>query len=81
VAIVTGGSRGIGRETVRELLQAGVKVMTCSRHPEQVEASCRELASQTSGEVRSIAADMTKPRDTQKLIEASLKLMAQWTSS
>lgn len=36
VAIVTGGSRGIGRAIVDLLLQEGVKVATGCRHPEAV---------------------------------------------
>ncbi len=30
-AIVTGGSRGIGRETARKLLDAGARVTICAR--------------------------------------------------
>jgi 3-oxoacyl-[acyl-carrier protein] reductase len=73
VAIVSGGSRGIGRETVREFLEAGVKVMTCSRHAEELEATCRELAQETGGEVRSIVADMTNPEDIRKLVDETVK--------
>lgn len=36
VAIVTGGSRGIGRAIVNTLLEEGVKVATGCRHPEDV---------------------------------------------
>src|SRR4030095_6254780 len=73
VAIVTGGSRGIGRETAREFLEAGVKVMTCSRHGDQLEATCKELAQKTGGEIRSIVADTSKAADIQKLVDATLK--------
>ncbi|MBP2293233.1 SDR family oxidoreductase [Azospirillum rugosum] len=73
VAIVSGGSRGIGRETVRELLEAGSKVMTCSRNGDEVAATCRELAEQTGGDVRHIVADMTKAEDIQRLVDATLE--------
>lgn len=72
VAIVTGGSRGIGRETVREFLQAGAKVMTCSRHGDQLEATCRDLANATGGTLKGSTADMTKPADIQRLVDETL---------
>jgi len=72
VAIVTGGSRGIGRETAREFLQAGVKVMTCARSGEQLEATCAELAELTGGNIRSVVADMTKPADIARLVDETL---------
>jgi 3-oxoacyl-[acyl-carrier protein] reductase len=73
VALVTGGSRGIGRETAREFLEAGVKVMTCSRHGDQLEATCKELGQKTGGEIRSIVADTSKEADIKKLVDATLK--------
>lgn len=72
VAIVSGGSRGIGRETARQFLEEGVQVMTCSRDGDQVAATCRELAQQTGGDIRSIAADMTKADDIQRLVDETL---------
>jgi 3-oxoacyl-[acyl-carrier protein] reductase len=73
VALVTGGSRGIGRETAREFLEAGVKVMTCSRHGDQLEATCKELAQKTGGEIRGIVADTSKEAEIKKLVDATLK--------
>ena len=72
VAIVTGGSRGIGRETAREFLEAGARVMTCSRHGDQLEATCGELARKTGGDIRSIVADTSRPGDVEKLVEATV---------
>lgn len=46
VAIVTGGSRGIGRGISEALLQDGWKVWICSRSPESVESAARELGVQ-----------------------------------
>lgn len=44
VAIVTGGSRGIGRAIVEDLLDGGWRVFLCSRNPESVEKALGELA-------------------------------------
>lgn len=45
VAVVTGGSRGIGLEIARELLAQGAKVVICGRKKESLEAACASLAS------------------------------------
>ena len=44
VAIVTGGSSGIGFETVRLLLSAGAKVAWCGRSQEKLEKSYESLS-------------------------------------
>lgn len=72
VALVTGGGRGIGRETAREFLQAGVKVMTCARSEDQLRQTCRELAEATGGEIRSVVADMTKPGDIKRVVDETV---------
>jgi 3-oxoacyl-[acyl-carrier protein] reductase len=74
VAIVTGGSRGIGKETAREFLEAGVKVMTCSRHGDELNETCKELAKTTGGEIHSMVADMTNPEDIKKLVNKTLEI-------
>jgi 3-oxoacyl-[acyl-carrier protein] reductase len=49
VAIVTGGSRGIGRAVVEGLLEAGWTVRFCSRNPESVATAEGELAGRFAG--------------------------------
>ena len=60
VAIVTGGSRGIGRETARGRLEAGVKVATCARTKDQLETARDELEAQTRGEVLAVVGDTSR---------------------
>jgi NADP-dependent 3-hydroxy acid dehydrogenase YdfG len=43
VALVTGGSAGIGTAVVRALVQAGMRVATCARRVERLEALADEL--------------------------------------
>ena len=73
VAIVTGGSRGIGRESAREFLQAGAKVMICSRTKDELEKTRDELAKQTGGEIKCIVADTTKPADIARVVDETVK--------
>ena len=70
-AIVTGASRGIGRETARQFLEEGARVMICGRNAETIEKSRAELASQTGGEVHAVVADMTKEADIARLVDTA----------
>jgi 3-oxoacyl-[acyl-carrier protein] reductase len=70
-AIVTGASRGIGRETARQFLEEGARVMICGRNAETIEKSRAELARQTGGEVHAVVADMTKEADIARLVDAA----------
>ena len=70
-AIVTGGSRGIGREAARQFLEEGVRVMICGRNAETLEKTRADLAQATGGEVHSTVADMTKPHDIERLVAAA----------
>jgi 3-oxoacyl-[acyl-carrier protein] reductase len=70
-AIVTGGSRGIGRETARQFLEEGVRVMICGRNAETLERTCAELERATGGEIHSMAADTMKEADIAKLVDAA----------
>ena len=57
VAIVTGGSRGIGRAAAEALLREGAKVVVASVRPASVEAAVKELSA--LGTVEGIAADVS----------------------
>jgi NAD(P)-dependent dehydrogenase (short-subunit alcohol dehydrogenase family) len=57
VAVVTGGTRGIGLMVARGLLQAGVRVYISSRKPEAGDAAVAELGQ--FGTVVSIPADLS----------------------
>jgi len=70
-ALVTGGSRGIGRETARQFLEEGVRVTICSRNAETLERTRAELAKMTGGKIHAVTADMTKPDDIGRLVESA----------
>ena len=73
VAIVTGGSMGIGRATARALAQEGAKVVICARDEERLKAAARELSSETKGTVLPVRADVTSLSDIQNLVATTVK--------
>ena len=54
VAIVTGGSRGIGRAVVEALADDGWRVYLCSRNPDSVQSALSELADRGSVQGRAV---------------------------
>jgi 3-oxoacyl-[acyl-carrier protein] reductase len=72
-AVVTGGSRGIGRETARQFLEEGARVMISGRNAETLEQTRAELAKVTGGEIHAIVSDMMKAEDITKLVESAKK--------
>jgi len=73
VAIVTGGSRGVGRAIAASLLREGVRVMISARNPQRLEATRAALAQETGGEVRAAAADLARDPDAKSLVDATLE--------
>src|SRR5919204_5845349 len=70
-AIVTGGSRGIGRETAKKLLEAGARVTICARTEATLGQARDELAAKTGGEVLAVVADMSDAADIERLARAA----------
>ena len=58
-ALVTGGSKGIGKAVARALLLEGVDVALLARHEQTLLDAVSELAMQTGGDVIAVVADTT----------------------
>jgi NAD(P)-dependent dehydrogenase (short-subunit alcohol dehydrogenase family) len=67
VAVVTGGTRGIGMMIARGLLQAGATVYVSSRKADAVAAAADNLAA--DGKVLGIAADLSRTDECRRLAE------------
>lgn len=70
-ALVTGGSRGIGRAITLALVRQGVNVVTCyQQNKEAVEALLREAReSGATGAIYPIQADVSREQDVARLVE------------
>lgn len=73
IAIVTGGSRGVGRACAASLLREGVRVMITARDPQRLQATRAALVKETGGEVQAVAADLGSDTETRAMVEATLK--------
>lgn len=63
IAIVSGGSRGIGRAIASTLLAEGALVTIAARTPVSLRSAMTELDAVAPGRVASVAADMTEPAE------------------
>lgn len=76
VAIVTGGSRGIGKAIARAFLSEGAYVVIAARKREDLHATANELAS-IGGRVESIEADISQEQDVKRLFAEAINLFGK----
>ena len=68
-ALVTGGSKGLGKAMARGLTQAGANVVISSRNEDALKAAAREIGAGAAGKVQYVVADMTSRDDVARLAE------------
>jgi 3-oxoacyl-[acyl-carrier protein] reductase len=73
VAIVTGGTKGIGRAIARKLLDQGSKVVICSRTSEDVNRGVQELNEMAKDRVAGTTCNVGDVEDVRKLVEFAVK--------
>ena len=73
VAIVTGGSRGIGRAVAEALLGEGWRVHFCGRSPEHVETARAELAGRFGGAVSGAVVDARSQEEVDRFVAGVLR--------
>jgi NAD(P)-dependent dehydrogenase (short-subunit alcohol dehydrogenase family) len=66
VAVVTGGTRGIGRAIAERLLAEGARVAICGRTQEGVERAVAEMSARPGSVVVGAAADVSRYEDVSK---------------
>ena len=71
-AIVTGGSRGIGKAIARQLAQEGVDVAIAARSQEPLRAAAAEIAAETGRRIIPIVADTGDTRAVEALVATAI---------
>jgi 3-oxoacyl-[acyl-carrier protein] reductase len=71
-AIVTGGSKGIGRGIAETFAAVGVDVLVTARNEADLEATVSGLSAQP-GKVSAVRADVSKPEDCRRVVETAVE--------
>lgn len=74
-AVVTGGSRGIGRAVVERLARDGADVVFSYASNAEAAAEVVQAVTGTGGSVRSIQADLTRPGAAERLMSTAADLL------
>jgi NAD(P)-dependent dehydrogenase (short-subunit alcohol dehydrogenase family) len=65
-ALITGGSRGIGRATVERFLEEGSRVVTCARDAAELERTVQDLSH--FGRMQGISCDVSASEEVERLV-------------
>ena len=68
VALITGGSEGIGRATALSLAREGARVVICARRPERLEEAAREVRQATGADVLAVSADVMRAEEIERAV-------------
>lgn len=73
IAIVTGASRGIGREIAKSLARKGIKVIANYNNSQEKAEELKKELKEEGYEIEIFKADVSKEEECQKLVEYSIK--------
>jgi NAD(P)-dependent dehydrogenase (short-subunit alcohol dehydrogenase family) len=77
VALVTGGSKGLGKAMARGLAEAGADIVISSRHENELRTALEEILKGTGRRGRYVVADMSRREDVNRLARTALEQMGR----
>ena len=77
VAVVTGGSLGIGKAVARELAKEGAQVVICARRLGLLQDAASELERETGSTVLAVPADTTKADQVTNLFDVTMSRLGR----
>ena len=72
VAIITGGSEGLGRAAAERLAREGARVVICGRRKDVLDKTADGIRKATSGQVLGQVADVSRAADVEALVAATV---------
>lgn len=69
VALITGGSKGLGKSMAMGLAQAGATTVICARTEADCEETAKEIADETGQESIALVGDVTKEADVDRVFD------------
>jgi NAD(P)-dependent dehydrogenase (short-subunit alcohol dehydrogenase family) len=77
VALVTGGSKGLGKAMARGFAQAGADVVISSRHTDELEKALPEILDGTGRRGLIVTVDLSKRSEAERLAKTALEQMGR----
>jgi len=74
VALVTGGSRGLGKAMARALAEAGADIVIASRNESELTAAAAEIVQGLGGQVRHLVADLGNRDQVERLAAEAIEV-------
>ncbi len=72
VAIVTGGSEGIGKAAAQRMAEEGARVVIVARNQERLDQAAMDIRTATEGMVVPLSADVSHPESAERVVETAL---------
>ena len=69
VAIITGGSDGLGRASALRMAMEGAKIVICARREDHLESAVKNLTAGSGSDILGVRADVCNPEDCTNLIK------------
>lgn len=77
VALITGGSKGLGKAMARGLAEAGADIIISSRHENELQSALEEILSGTGRKGRYLVADMKNRSQVKQLARSALDFLGR----
>jgi 3-oxoacyl-[acyl-carrier protein] reductase len=72
VAIITGGSEGIGKAAAHRMAEEGARVVIVARRPDVLKAAAEDIQAATKGVVLPVQGDVTEPATISRVVKTTL---------